>query len=87
MLGSMIGTVLWTMLISMINSLLSPMLISMVRSLVGNLLASSVRRPNKHEIAFFEPNGLRHGEFTLPFKTDQVKVGSDSENVGLVGVG
>ncbi|XP_060570172.1 putative elongator complex protein 1 [Ruditapes philippinarum] len=40
----------------------------------GNLIATSQRRPNKHDIAFFERNGLRHGEFTLPFPVDQVKV-------------
>ncbi|KAJ3362869.1 hypothetical protein GGF32_005270 [Allomyces javanicus] len=32
---------------------------------VGNLIASSQRLPNKHQIVFFEPNGLRHGEFAL----------------------
>ncbi|KAK3098402.1 hypothetical protein FSP39_019180 [Pinctada imbricata] len=33
----------------------------------GNLIASTQRRPNKHDVVFFEKNGLRHGEFTLPF--------------------
>ncbi|WAR00251.1 ELP1-like protein [Mya arenaria] len=40
----------------------------------GSLIATSQRRPNKHDIAFFEKNGLRHGEFTLPFKPDEIKV-------------
>ncbi|XP_053405572.1 putative elongator complex protein 1 [Mercenaria mercenaria] len=40
----------------------------------GSLIATSQRRPNKHDIAFFERNGLRHGEFTLPFSVSQVKV-------------
>ncbi len=40
----------------------------------GSLIASSQRKPNKHEIAFFELNGLRHGEFTLPFGVKEVKV-------------
>ena len=40
----------------------------------GSLMATSQRRPNKHDIAFFEKNGLRHGEFTLPFGVKDVKV-------------
>ncbi|MGH0154640.1 UNVERIFIED_CONTAM: hypothetical protein FKN15_036947 [Acipenser sinensis] len=31
------------------------------------------RKPNKHDVVFFERNGLLHGEFTLPFGKDQVK--------------
>eukprot|EP01104_Vermistella_antarctica_P000708 TRINITY_DN10832_c0_g1_i1.p1 TRINITY_DN10832_c0_g1~~TRINITY_DN10832_c0_g1_i1.p1 ORF type:complete len:1570 (+),score=437.99 TRINITY_DN10832_c0_g1_i1:251-4960(+) len=31
----------------------------------GSLIASSQVLPNKHEIVFFERNGLRHGQFTL----------------------
>ncbi|KAL1924120.1 uncharacterized protein VTP21DRAFT_7155 [Calcarisporiella thermophila] len=31
----------------------------------GNLIASSQRLPHRHDICFFERNGLRHGEFTL----------------------
>ncbi|CAG8578654.1 3718_t:CDS:10, partial [Funneliformis mosseae] len=31
----------------------------------GNLIASSQKLANKHEIIFFEKNGLRHGEFSL----------------------
>ena len=40
----------------------------------GSLIVSSQRRPNKHNIIFFERNGLRHGEFTLPFGVHDVKV-------------
>jgi len=39
------------------------------------LIASSQRKPNKHDIIFFEKNGLQHGEFTLPFKKDEKMVG------------
>ena len=35
-------------------------------SLRGNLIASSQLKPHRHDIIFYEPNGLRHGEFTLP---------------------
>jgi elongator complex protein 1 len=45
------------------------------------LIASTVRRPNKHEVAFFEPNGLRHGEFTLPFETKEIRVSNLAWNV------
>ncbi|XP_065910972.1 putative elongator complex protein 1 isoform X2 [Dysidea avara] len=40
----------------------------------GNLIASTQRRPHKHDIVFFERNGLQHGSFTLPFAQDEVKV-------------
>ncbi|OWF47940.1 putative elongator complex protein 1 [Mizuhopecten yessoensis] len=40
----------------------------------GNLIASTLRRPNKHEVIFFEKNGLRHGEFTLPFGVNDIQV-------------
>lgn len=40
----------------------------------GSLITSSLRKPNRHEIIFFEKNGLRHGEFTLPFSVKQVEV-------------
>ena len=33
----------------------------------GATLASVQRLPNKLQVVFFEKNGLRHGEFTLPF--------------------
>ncbi|KAG2176226.1 hypothetical protein INT43_005460, partial [Umbelopsis isabellina] len=39
----------------------------------GNLIASSQRLPHRHDIVFFEKNGLRHGEFTLR-ESDQHKV-------------
>lgn len=31
----------------------------------GNLIASTQRKPHKHDVIFFERNGLQHGEFTL----------------------
>ncbi|CAG8760429.1 13494_t:CDS:2, partial [Dentiscutata heterogama] len=31
----------------------------------GNLIASNQKSSDKHEICFFEKNGLRHGEFSL----------------------
>ncbi|KAJ3416474.1 hypothetical protein HDV05_001632 [Chytridiales sp. JEL 0842] len=31
----------------------------------GNLIASTQRLPHRHDVVFFERNGLRHGEFTL----------------------
>ncbi|XP_056022733.1 putative elongator complex protein 1 [Ostrea edulis] len=40
----------------------------------GSLIASTQRRPNKHDVVFFEKNGLRHGEFSLPFGVKDVKV-------------
>ena len=40
----------------------------------GSLIASSQRKPHRHEIVFFERNGLRHGEFILPFGKMEVKV-------------
>ncbi|KAK3927591.1 Elongator complex protein 1 [Frankliniella fusca] len=40
----------------------------------GNLMACSQRMPNKHVICFLEKNGLRHGDFTLPFPLDSVLV-------------
>lgn len=46
----------------------------------GCLVTTSQRRPNAHDIAFFEKNGLRHGEFTLPFNVDEVKVQEVSWN-------
>ena len=38
----------------------------------GNLIASTQRLPHRHDVVFFERNGLRHGEFTLPFGRMQV---------------
>ncbi|XP_072524985.1 elongator complex protein 1 [Salminus brasiliensis] len=40
----------------------------------GSLIASTQRHPNKHSVVFMEKNGLLHGEFTLPFAKEQVKV-------------
>ncbi|XP_050400730.1 putative elongator complex protein 1 [Patella vulgata] len=40
----------------------------------GSLVASAQRSANKHEIVFFEKNGLRHGEFTLAFGETNIKV-------------
>ncbi|XP_038660039.1 elongator complex protein 1 [Scyliorhinus canicula] len=40
----------------------------------GNLIASTQRKLNKHNVVFFEQNGLQHGEFSLPFDKGQVKV-------------
>ncbi|KAJ3288043.1 hypothetical protein HK104_008357 [Borealophlyctis nickersoniae] len=31
----------------------------------GNLIASTQKLPHRHDVVFFERNGLRHGEFTL----------------------
>ncbi|KAF9295803.1 hypothetical protein BGZ74_010603 [Mortierella antarctica] len=38
----------------------------------GNLIASSQRLPHRHDIVFFEKNGLRHGEFTLREPQDTI---------------
>ncbi|XP_061492160.1 elongator complex protein 1 isoform X2 [Rhineura floridana] len=40
----------------------------------GSLIASTQEKANKHDVVFFEKNGLLHGEFTLPFQKGQVKV-------------
>ncbi|KAM9330548.1 elongator complex protein 1 [Gastrophryne carolinensis] len=40
----------------------------------GSLIASTQSKPNKHDVIFFEKNGLMHGEFTLPFAKDKVQV-------------
>ncbi|MCI4381664.1 hypothetical protein PGIGA_G00254560 [Pangasianodon gigas] len=40
----------------------------------GSLIACTQRHPNKHSVVFMEKNGLLHGDFTLPFAKDQVKV-------------
>uniref|UniRef100_A0A8C9TA13 Elongator complex protein 1 n=1 Tax=Scleropages formosus TaxID=113540 RepID=A0A8C9TA13_SCLFO len=54
----------------------------------GSLIACSQRQPNKHSVVFMEKNGLLHGDFTLPFAKDQVKVkellwNSDSTVLGV----
>lgn len=40
----------------------------------GNLIASTQRHLDKHEVIFFERNGLRHGEFSLRAMKTQFKV-------------
>ncbi|XP_035621557.1 elongator complex protein 1-like [Oncorhynchus keta] len=40
----------------------------------GSLIAATQRHPNKHSVVFMEKNGLLHGDFTLPFGKEQVKV-------------
>lgn len=40
----------------------------------GSLIAATQRLANKHVVALFEKNGLKHGEFSLPFKPKEVKV-------------
>lgn len=40
----------------------------------GSIIASTQRLPNKHIVVFFEKNGLRHGEITLPFAPNDVNV-------------
>uniref|UniRef100_A0A452IGB4 Elongator complex protein 1 n=1 Tax=Gopherus agassizii TaxID=38772 RepID=A0A452IGB4_9SAUR len=40
----------------------------------GSLIASTQEKPNKHDVVFFEKNGLLHGEFTLPFQKGKAKV-------------
>ncbi|KAF5903355.1 elongator complex protein 1 [Clarias magur] len=40
----------------------------------GSIIACAQRLPNKYSVVFMEKNGLLHGDFTLPFAKDQVKV-------------
>ncbi|XP_068089818.1 elongator complex protein 1 [Hyperolius riggenbachi] len=40
----------------------------------GSLIASTQSKPNKHDVIFFEKNGLVHGEFSLPFARGAVQV-------------
>ncbi|XP_066469477.1 elongator complex protein 1 [Tiliqua scincoides] len=40
----------------------------------GSLIASTQDKANKHDVVFFEKNGLLHGEFTLPLQKGQAKV-------------
>ncbi|KAK0173969.1 hypothetical protein PV328_007099 [Microctonus aethiopoides] len=40
----------------------------------GNLIATTQRLPNKHVVALFEKNGLRHRDFSLPFHVNEVEV-------------
>lgn len=40
----------------------------------GNLIATTQRLVNKHVVALFEKNGLKHKEFLLPFGVKEVTV-------------
>eukprot|EP00055_Hartaetosiga_balthica_P008303 m.30465 g.30465 ORF g.30465 m.30465 type:complete len:1546 (-) comp6230_c0_seq1:74-4711(-) len=40
----------------------------------GNLIASTQRLPHRHDVVFFERNGLRHGDFSLPFAAREMHV-------------
>ncbi|KAL3226372.1 hypothetical protein MRX96_004463 [Rhipicephalus microplus] len=40
----------------------------------GSVIASSQRLPNKHMIVFFEKNGLNHGSFQLPFRSNEFQL-------------
>lgn len=40
----------------------------------GALIASTQQKPNKHDMIFFEKNGLQHGEFNLLTGREDVKV-------------
>lgn len=56
----------------------------------GNLLATSQRLPNKHVIALFEKNGLKHRDFSLPFLPNEIQVNQitwspDSEILAIWG--
>lgn len=42
----------------------------------SSLITASIQRFNKHEIIFFERNGLAHGGFVLPFAHGKMKVKS-----------
>lgn len=53
----------------------------------GNLIASVQRKPHKHDIVFFERNGLQHGSFTLPFAKDEMKVRIGGDHFCLISMG
>ncbi|XP_076376507.1 elongator complex protein 1 isoform X1 [Megalopta genalis] len=40
----------------------------------GSLIATTQILPNKHVVALFEKNGLKHREFLLPFKPKEIRV-------------
>ncbi|CAL7938888.1 unnamed protein product [Xylocopa violacea] len=40
----------------------------------GSLIAATQNLQNKHVVALFEKNGLKHREFSLPFKPKEVRV-------------
>ncbi|KAB1279958.1 Elongator complex protein 1 [Camelus dromedarius] len=48
--------------------------VSVVCPETGSLIASTQDKPNQQDVVFFEKNGLLHGQFTLPFLKDEVKV-------------
>ena len=54
--------------------ILSTVLLVCLHRPAGNLIATSQRLSHRHDIVFFEPNGLQHGQFTLPFSTLEMKV-------------
>lgn len=46
-----------------------------------SMITSSIHRFNKHEVVFFERNGLAHGSFALPFPFGYMKINSLSWNL------
>eukprot|EP00039_Didymoeca_costata_P016438 m.296180 g.296180 ORF g.296180 m.296180 type:complete len:1416 (-) comp16393_c6_seq55:75-4322(-) len=53
----------------------------------GNLIASSQKRHKKHEVVFYERNGLQHGSFALPFedsKSDVISLSWNSDSTILM---
>lgn len=40
----------------------------------GNLIASTQIKPHRYDVIFYEPNGLRHGEFNLNVEKAKWKV-------------
>ena len=40
----------------------------------GGLIATTQKLPNKYQVAFFEKNGLRHGEFALLYPEHKVSL-------------
>eukprot|EP00842_Homolaphlyctis_polyrhiza_P004259 jgi/Hompol1/4834/HPOL_003925-RA len=53
----------------------------------GNLIASTQRLPHRHDVVFFERNGLRHGEFTLRDSKDvvvELQWNSDSSALAIL---
>lgn len=52
----------------------------------GNLITGTQRHPQKHEVVFFEKNGLRHGEFTIreEGRVGEVAWNADSSILSLI---
>ena len=46
----------------------------------GNLITSTQRLPQRHEVVFFEKNGLRHGEFVLREECRVLEVSWNSDS-------